>query len=134
MWTHQDSIDTLAAPATVWRFFADIPGWQRWNAGIARIEIHGPFAAGTQFFMEPPGEEGFTSTLLTVEENRGFTDETWIGDTRVLVHHRLDPLAQGTRITYATEITGPEASRFGPLVTGDFPQVLAALKALAEAG
>ena len=51
MWTHQDSIDTLADPATVWRFFADVPGWQRWNAGIARIEIHGPFAAGTQFFM-----------------------------------------------------------------------------------
>jgi hypothetical protein len=38
-----------------------------------------------------------------------------------------------TRVTYGTEITGPNAHEFGPLVTGDFGDVLAALKRLAEA-
>jgi hypothetical protein len=83
--------------------------------------------------MQPPGDEGFTSTLVDVKENREFTDETVIGDTKVLVHHRITPLSSGkTRITYSTEITGSAAEEFGPMVTGDFPDVLESLKGLAE--
>jgi len=56
-----------------------------------------------------------------------------IGDTKVLVHHKITPLSSGkTRITYSTEITGSAAEEFGPMVTGDFPDVLQALKNLAE--
>ena len=35
-------------------------------------------------------------------------------------------------MTYAIRVEGPEAATLGPLVTADFPEVLAALKALAE--
>lgn len=133
MWKHETSIETTASPAAIWRLFADVPGWKRWNAGIEQIEIHGPFAKGTSFFMQPPGDNGFTSTLIEVSENIGFTDETIIGDTRVVVHHRIIPMSYGkTTIAYCTEITGPDAAQFGPMVTGDFHEVLAALKALAE--
>ncbi|HVW53376.1 MAG TPA: hypothetical protein VHC91_23710 [Trinickia sp.] len=56
-----------------------------------------------------------------------------IDGTRVVVHHTLQPVpADTTRVTYRTEITGANASEFGPIVTGDFGQVLAALKCLAE--
>lgn len=48
--------------------------------------------------------------------------------------HELHALPSGqTRVAYGTEITGPNASAFGPLVTGDFGDVLKALKRLAEA-
>ena len=36
------------------------------------------------------------------------------------------------RIVYGAEITGPRAMEFGPIVPSDFPDVLAALKRLAE--
>ena len=134
MWSHEYSVDTSAAPASLWALLSDVTGWHRWNAGVERIELQGPFATGSVFVMVVPGGERFTSTLLDVAEGAGFTDETLVGDNRVLVHHRLAPLASGqTRITYATEITGPDAEAIGPMVTGDFPEVLAALKALAEA-
>jgi hypothetical protein len=56
-----------------------------------------------------------------------------VDETRVLVHHRLVPLPSGhTKIIYSTQITGPGAAEFGPMVTSDFPDVLAALKNLAE--
>jgi len=133
VWTHEDSIETSASPARVWKFFSDVVRWKNWNAGIERIEIHGPFAAGTTFTMQPPGQEAFTSTLLEVSPNESFTDETVIDGVRVLVSHRLVPLASGgTRIIYGTQITGPGAEEFGPLVTSDFPEVLAELKVLAE--
>jgi uncharacterized protein YndB with AHSA1/START domain len=124
MWTHEQSIETSAAPARIWKLFADVPGWKRWNAGIAKIEMRGPFAAGSTFFMQPPGDEGFVSTLLEVRENELFTDETVIDGTRVVVHHRITPLASGrTRIAYSTEIEGPNAEEFGPMVTNDFGDV-----------
>jgi len=51
----------------------------------------------------------------------------------VLVSHQLVLLPSGrTKIIYRTEITGPGAEEFGPIVTSDFPNVLAALKNLAE--
>lgn len=60
-------------------------------------------------------------------------DETVPQDTRFLVSHELHALpAGGTRITYAVRVEGPEAATLGPLVTADFPELLAALRALAE--
>lgn len=133
MWTHQESIETHATPARVWQLFADVPGWKAWNAGIEHIELHGPFAAGTTFTMQPPGSDAFVSTLTAVVEHQGFTDETVIDNTRVIVAHRIEALAAGlTRITYSTTITGPLAAEIGPMVTGDFADVLQSLRMLAE--
>ena len=133
MWTHEQSIETSATPAQIWKIFSDVAGWKNWNAGIERIAIHGPFAKGTTFSMQPPGEDAFTSQLLDVEENVAFTDETLINGMRVLVHHRIACLDTGrTKIIFSTEITGEGAREFGPMVTADFPAVLGALKALAE--
>jgi hypothetical protein len=102
--------------------------------GIERIELHGPFAEGTTFTMQPPGSEEFLSTLLEVRKNEAFVDETVIDDTRVVVHHGITPLGDsGSRVVYRTEITGPAAEEIGPFVTEDFGSVLAALKKIAEA-
>ncbi|MFL6698407.1 MAG: SRPBCC family protein [Vitreoscilla sp.] len=133
MWTDTTSIDTTASPQALWRLFEDVAGWTRWNAGIERITLHGPFAAGTTFEMQPPGMDAFTSTLREVRPNAGFVDETLLEGTRFLVSHELQPLPEGgTRVTYSVRVEGPEAATLGPLVTADFPEVLAALKALAE--
>jgi len=102
--THDESIEIGAAPAQVWKLLAEVAGWKKWNAGIESIEMHGPFVAGTTFSMKPPGEDGFTSTLLEVKENEGFVDETVIGGTRVVVDHRLALLPSGkTRVTYSRQ-------------------------------
>ena len=133
MWTHEQSIETSASPARVWQLFVDVARWKDWNAGIEKIEIHGPFTSGTTFTMQPPGQDVITSKLIDVKPNEGFTDETVVDDTRVIVSHRLVMLPSGrTKIIYSTEITGPAADEFGPMVTSDFPEVLAALKRLAE--
>ncbi len=133
MWNHEASIEASAAPEKIWQLFADVPGWKQWNAGIEKIELFGDFAKGSTFSMQPPGSDPFTSTLVDVQENVAFTDETVIEGTRILVSHQLVPLATGgTRIVYRTEISGDAAEEFGPMVTGDFASVLAELKGLAE--
>lgn len=133
MWTHEETIETSASPVRVWKIFTDVARWKDWNAGIETIQIHGPFEVGATFTMQPPGQDAINSTLIEVEPNEGFTDETVVDETRVLVSHKLVPLPSGkTKIIYSTEITGPGSAEFGPMVTSDFADVLANLKKLAE--
>jgi hypothetical protein len=133
MWTHEEYIDTTAKPTQILKLFSDVAGWKKWNAGIEKIEIQGSFAHGSVFTMKVPDGPTFTSKLIKVKENQIFSDETIIDQNHVVVHHMIRPLTNGdTRITYKTEITGPNAAGFGPMVTGDFSQVLSALKKLAE--
>ena len=132
-WSHEESIEVTAAPERIWKLFSDVDGWKSWNSGIEHIEIDGPFEVGTRFTMQPPASDMFVSTLTAVQENESFTDETVIEDTRVEVHHRIEPFADGRcRIIYSTTITGPAAVEIGPFVTADFSSVLLSLKRLSE--
>jgi hypothetical protein len=47
-------------------------------------------------------------------------------------HEAIIETSAGPTRVDRTEVTGPEAGELGPLVTADFPAVLAALKELAE--
>ncbi len=133
MWTDETSVEVNAGPDRLWSLFEDVNAWATWNAGIERIELRGPFADGTEFMMKPPGMEPFVSTLLNVRSREGFSDVTVLDATTVKVDHILTPLANHrTRVTYRAEVTGPEETELGPMVTADFPDVLNALRRLAE--
>ena len=134
MWTHEASIDIQATPAALWRLVSDVATWPRWDASLARAQAHGPFAEGTRVTMQMMGDApAIDSTLQDVRENEGFSDEVLLDGHCIRVHHRLRPLTPScTQVLYRTEITGPQAADWGQRVTADFPQVLAALKALAE--
>jgi hypothetical protein len=133
MWQRSFSTVTSAPVPAVWRLFADVAGWAKWNAGIESISIAGPFADGTEFTMKTPGMEAFTSRLVNVVEHEHFEDETVLGDICVRVDHRVERGGDGrTRITYTARVSGPGAEEVGAAVTDDFPAVLKSLAALAE--
>ncbi|MEQ4617422.1 MAG: SRPBCC family protein [Corticimicrobacter sp.] len=133
MWTLEKSIETSAPTACIWELFADVGRWKDYNADLEAIEIEGPFETGTSFTMTIPGQNALRSTLIEVIPGESFKDETVIDETRIVVCHRLVPLPSGhTKIIYSTEIIGPGADQFGPMVTSDFGDILEKLKKLAE--
>ena len=132
MWEYEHAVETSAPAEVLWQRWADVPGWPAWNAGVARAELDGPFAAGTSFTMTPPEGEPIRMVLTEVVPGERFTDVMDAGDVVVTTVHRLEALdAGGTRVVYRTEITGPAADvvgpELGPQITADFPDVLAAL-------
>jgi len=132
-WTREYSIETSAPPETLWRIFGDVPGWKKWNAGIERIEMHGPFSVGSEFLMQPPGQEPVVSRLIEVRENESFVDETRVNDLIVRVAHRIVRLsAHRSRVTFTVEAIGPDCAEIGSAVSSDFPDVLQSLVSLAE--
>jgi uncharacterized protein YndB with AHSA1/START domain len=137
MWEYEYAVETTATPEALWRHWSDVAAWPRWNAGIEKIEIDGPFAVGTTFTMTPPGDDPITMRLTELAPGELFTDEMDAGDFVVTTVHRLEPLpSKRTRIVYQTRITGPAADRvgpeLGPAITADFPDVLAGLVKLVE--
>ena len=138
MWEYEHSVETTASAEALWQHWSDVLAWPSWNAGIEKIEIAGPFQAGTAFTMTPPGDDPVAMRLTEVVPGELFTDEMDAGDFVVTTEHRLGLAGSGrTRVTYRTTITGPAADQvgpeLGPQITADFPQVLSALVKVAEA-
>jgi uncharacterized protein YndB with AHSA1/START domain len=138
MWVAEHSIETAATPGAIWRRWSDVAGWPEWNGDIERIALAGPFVTGSRITMTPAGQEPVELRIAEAVEPERFVDEADLGEIVVRTTHLVERLAEGrTRVTYRMEITGPAADtvgpQIGPEISGDFPQVLAALAERAEA-
>ena len=138
MWTTEHSIEAAGSPEAIWRVWADVPSWGEWNPDIERIELDGPFAAGSRIVMTPRGGDPVELRIAEATEPTSFVDEADLGNIVVRTTHRAEQTTDGrTRVTYRMEITGAEADtlgpEIGPQISGDFPETLAALAARAEA-
>jgi uncharacterized protein YndB with AHSA1/START domain len=137
MWVTEHSVETTAAPEAIWREWSDVDRWPEWNGDIERIELDGPFAVGTRITMTPIGDEPVELRIAEAVEPELFVDEADLGEIVVRTIHRVEELDQGRRrVMYRMEITGSAADtlgpQIGPEISGDFPQVLAALVERAE--
>jgi hypothetical protein len=136
MWEYENAIETSAAPESIWRLWSDVENWGTWNAEIEKIEINGPFAAGTQILMTPPGDDPIPLLIAEAVENESFVDEARFGDLLLRTTHRIDAAGHGrTRVVYRMEITGSGADeagpQIGPGITADWPETMAALVKMA---
>lgn len=136
MWEYEHSIETSAAPEAIWRLWADVENWGTWNAEIEKIEMDGPFAAGTQITMTPPGEDPVLLRIAEVVEDELFVDEARFNGLLLRTIHRIDRIDQNRiRVAYRMEITGTGADetgpQIGPGITADWPETMASLAELA---
>ncbi|GGR83786.1 SRPBCC family protein [Streptomyces nojiriensis] len=136
MWEYEHSIETGATPEAVWRLWADVANWGAWNAEIEKIDISGPFSAGTRITMTPPGDDPVVLHVVEAVEGELFVDEARFGDLVLRTTHRIDPVGQDRiRVVYRMEITGNGADEVGPQIgpgiTADWPDTMASLAELA---
>lgn len=141
MWTYQHSTDTDAAPSQVWGCYADISVWPQYDAGLERVTLDGPFAAGTTGTLlpragDPRGREPIPFTLVRAEAHGGFTAQTTADGLTLRFTHQLDALPGGrTRVTHGVEIDGPAAEhlapQIGPEITKVIPGIVTALVGVA---
>ncbi|MGV9902340.1 polyketide cyclase [Streptomyces sp. NPDC003388] len=136
MWEYEHSIETGANPEAIWRLWADVENWGTWNAEIEKIEKNGPFAAGTQITMTPPGDAPVLLHIAEAVEDELFVDEARFDGLLLRTIHRIDRIDRDRiRVTYRMEITGTGADeagpQIGPGITADWPETMASLAELA---
>jgi hypothetical protein len=137
MWSTEHSVETTAAPETIWKLWTDVGDWPRWNADLDRAELTGAFAPGSEITMFPREDDPIELIIAEADEPERFVDQADLGPVVVRTAHRVERLGPDrSRIVYRMEITGPEADtlgpQIGPEITADFPDVLAKLAAVAE--
>jgi hypothetical protein len=133
MWAAEHSIETDATPERIWAVWADVSAWPAWNGDIERVELLGPFAAGSRIVMTPIGDAPIELRMADASQPELFVDEAAFGPNVIRTTHRVMRLADGrSRITYRMEIEGPEGAEIGPQISADFPETLASLARCAE--
>ena len=132
MWNYEFSAEADVTPHAVWTLWADPLGWHTWNEGAGLVELHGPFAAGTEFTMTPPGQDPIHMTITEVVPDKAWVDVCEFPGLVIPTHHLIEDLGSGrTKVTYRTEITGDAAAEIGPelgpQICADFPDVVGKL-------
>lgn len=128
MWTTQCSVEANVSPDAIWRAWADVSRWPEWNKDIERIELIGPFAAGSTIAMTPYDQDPILLRLAEVVEGERFVDEAEVAGTVVRTTHRIEPLDdRRVRVVYHLEASGPAAKVIGPAISADFDDTLGSL-------
>ncbi|MGN6188110.1 MAG: hypothetical protein ACTHOE_04375 [Conexibacter sp.] len=110
--------------AAVWsRAYADASAWPLWNDALASAALDGPFVAGSRARVRFRTGLRLRFTLVEVEPERVFTDESRLPGARMGHRHELQPLPArdgspaGIRLVNTIYIHGPLA-RLWALILG----------------
>ncbi len=131
------SLETKAAPETVWRVWSDTSTWGEWNPDVISVRLHGPFASGTTGTMTNKGAT-HSIQLADVEPGRSFRLVTTpIPLTQFSFHCEIAPSGSGaSTISQSLTMSGPLAPIFsrlmGSRIADTFPALLRGLAAKAE--
>lgn len=125
MWSTSSSFEApgLSASAVWSSAYADASAWPAWNDALASAELLGPFVACSRARVRFRTGLRLCFTLVEVEPERVFTDESRLPGARMGHRHELLPLpardgsAAGVRLVNTIYIRGPLA-RVWALVLG----------------
>lgn len=102
-----DTATSSAAPEEVWKLLYDPSRFPDWWAGVGTVNVTGE----SEYTMYPDGYPDFPMAQLLDTERTGHrvTVSCLVSDLRF--EWRLEPAAEGTRITVDVEIPESEAHR-----------------------
>ena len=107
MWTKFHSVVTKeVTKEQMWKLFADVNNWHKWDSGIEYAKMKGPFEKGNVFELKPKGGPKVKIKLIEVIENRAFTDLTRFPLARMYGEHILDETEEGLKITTTMSMEG----------------------------
>lgn len=137
-WDYAPSIDIAAPPAAVWARYTDTASWPTWKHQVSRVELDGPFAAGTTGRLTPDDRPAMPFRLSRVEPGAGYTSETEVVPGGILtIEHALEAIDSGTRVTHRATVPRAALDAFGlqfsPALYAGMHTSLQALKKLTEA-
>jgi hypothetical protein len=124
MWSTSSSVDApgLSASAVWSAAYADASAWPAWNDALASAELLGPFAVGSGARVRFRTGLRLRFTLVEVEPERVFTDESRLPGARMGHRHELEPLPArdgspaGVRLVNTIYIRGPLARLWAPIL------------------
>jgi hypothetical protein len=125
MWEKTYSITTKSVSAAqMWRLFADVNNWHRWDTQIEYAQMQGEFVQGNHFFIKVKKGPKVKIRLIETEKNCRFVDLTKFPGARMTGEHRFEESKEGLKITTTMRVTGPLGFLWRRLVAQDIVATL----------
>ena len=131
------SMETSAAPAAVWRVWADVNAWPQWNPDMKASRLNGPLKLGATGMIDTRSGGKHDVVVTHFEDGRSFElESTALPGTKMAIRATVAPSGSGSRITQGFEPRGLLAPIVGPMMGGQilktFNSVLGGLKQKVE--
>lgn len=91
---------------TIWRLWADVANWPRWDKELEYCSIEGEFKAGNHIFLKPKNGPKVKLILSEIIPNAQFTDYCQFFGATMSDFHQLEDTQEGIRITNTVTVTG----------------------------
>jgi hypothetical protein len=134
----QHAVNIAAKPADIFKLYANVAEWPKWDPEVIESSLSGAFAAGAVGSIKPKGGPKSKIELTEVKPNVGFTVRCKLPLCVMTFGHELVAKGATTTATHSVSFTGFLAPLFGRLIgTGiqkTLPATMEGLKRAAEAG
>jgi len=90
----------------IWRVWADVNNWPRWDKELDYCKMDGTFVRGNQFVLKPIDGPKVKIILSEVIPNIKFTDYCKFFGATMYDAHQIDETPEGIRITSTISVTG----------------------------
>jgi len=107
MWTKSHSIVTKeVSKEQMWRLFADVNNWHKWDKGIEFAKMEGNFERGNYFTLRPKGGPNVKVELLETVESHRFLDVTNFPLAKMYDLHTFEDTVDGLKVTNTITVKG----------------------------
>ncbi len=107
MWTRTHSIVTKeVTKEQMWKLFADVNNWHKWDTGIEFAKMEGKFEKGNHFQLKPKGGPKVNIELVETIENKKFVDFTKFPLAKMYGEHTFEETPNGLKITTTMKVEG----------------------------
>jgi hypothetical protein len=107
MWTKSHTlVTTEVTKEQMWKLFADVNNWHRWDTGIEYARMQGNFEKGNHFLLKPKKGPKIKIQLVEAIENKKFVDLTRFPMAKMYGEHTFEETPQGLKITTTMKVEG----------------------------
>lgn len=123
-------------PEPIFRLYADVANWHRWDPDTRQASLDGPFQVGTKGRLVPTKGNAVPMEVTSVEAARSFTVVSRIPLFTMVFEHELRPVPGGTEVTHRVIFSGLLSPVLGRLVGSQLrtglPRTLQSLSTYAQ--
>jgi len=136
MWTAEHTIATNASKESVWKMWADVENWPKWDKGVEWCRMDGEFKVGSTYTLKPVGGPEAKAQITDCQPLKRFADITNLPLAKMEFVHELAEETDGLHVTHRVTISGPLGFFFAQVIgkdtARDLPETIARLISVAE--
>jgi uncharacterized protein YndB with AHSA1/START domain len=117
---YKQTIEVAAPPEDVWSVLVDVEAWPKWTASMSNVQLRtpGPLRLGSVAQVRQPRLAPTTMTVTEYKDGRSFAWSTGNRWLTTVGDHRVEPAAEGSRVTLTLQQNGLLAGVVGAVYKG----------------